>query len=109
MLAEADHGEVLVPECLQALPLCIRNGCDELSVLAWFRFGLRQRVCAHAFRSIPTPQHNFQPMLPVQKQFENSGENGYVRNQTVQKDLLDYARVVVRDGTTERTRWQLRV
>jgi superfamily II DNA/RNA helicase len=35
------------PESLQALPLCIRNGCDSLTSLAWFRFGYRQRICAH--------------------------------------------------------------
>ena len=100
---EADQGAVLVPECLQALPLCIRNGCDELSVLAWFRFGIRQRVCAHALSD--------RYPLPAQL----AGDTA--RAETVRKlrrewlreepddihDLLDYARVVVRDGTTERT------
>jgi hypothetical protein len=38
-----------IPENLQALPLCIRNGCNSLTSLSWFRFGFRQRVCAHAF------------------------------------------------------------
>ena len=45
-----------IPETLQALPLCIRNGCDNLDVLAWYRFGFRNRVCAHAFaRAFPLP------------------------------------------------------
>ncbi|NTX14567.1 DEAD/DEAH box helicase [Myxococcus sp. CA056] len=35
------------PETLQALPLCIKNGANALDVLAWFRFGYRQRTCAH--------------------------------------------------------------
>jgi hypothetical protein len=39
--------EFKLPESLQALPLCIRNGCDSLNTLTWFRFGYRQRVCAH--------------------------------------------------------------
>lgn len=48
----------LIPEELQALSLCIRNGCNSLSVLAWFRFGIRQRVCAHALHSeLPIPIH----------------------------------------------------
>jgi len=38
-----------LPESLQALPLCIRYGCDTLEVLAWYRHGYRQRACAHAF------------------------------------------------------------
>lgn len=45
--SEQDGEEVSVPEALAALPLCIRNGCDSLHVLSWFRFGYRQRVCAH--------------------------------------------------------------
>ncbi|MCI0536540.1 MAG: hypothetical protein L0Z50_15075 [Verrucomicrobiales bacterium] len=48
---------VPVPDALAALPLCIRNGCHSLSTLAWFRFGLRQRVCAHAFAEVfPVPE-----------------------------------------------------
>jgi hypothetical protein len=45
-----------IPEPLQALALCIRNGCDTLDVLAWYRFGFRNRVCAHTFaRTFPLP------------------------------------------------------
>jgi len=36
------------PQALQGLPLCVRFGCDSLETLAWFRFGFRQRVSAHA-------------------------------------------------------------
>lgn len=47
----------LVPEALQGLPLCVRNGCRSLEVLAWYRFGFRQRVCAHALASaFPMPE-----------------------------------------------------
>ncbi len=46
-----------VPEALQGLPLCVRNGCDSLEVLAWYRFGFRQRVCAHALaRAFPASE-----------------------------------------------------
>ena len=42
------------PESLQALPLCVRFGCNSLETLAWFRFGFRQRVGAHALaRALP--------------------------------------------------------
>jgi len=45
-----------VPDALQALPLCIRNGCDSLDSLAWFRFGYHQRICAHALaKELPIP------------------------------------------------------
>jgi hypothetical protein len=43
-------------ESLQSLPLCIRNGLDSLDTLAWFRFAVRQRACAHAFSKLfPIP------------------------------------------------------
>lgn len=57
-LATAEkHGTTeSIPESLQALPLCIRNGCNSLGTLSWFRFGYRERVCAHSFESVfPVP------------------------------------------------------
>ena len=49
-------GTPQVSEKLQALPLCIRNGCDSLGNLSWYRFGYRQRFCAHALeRAFPVP------------------------------------------------------
>jgi superfamily II DNA/RNA helicase len=46
-----------IPETLQALPLCIRNGCGSLGSLSWYRFGYRERVCAHALEaSFPVPK-----------------------------------------------------
>ncbi|MFZ5497062.1 MAG: DEAD/DEAH box helicase [Verrucomicrobiota bacterium] len=45
---KVDEPEFVLPEALQALPLCIRYGCDSLGVLAWYRFGYRQRHSAHA-------------------------------------------------------------
>ncbi|MFN0075537.1 MAG: DEAD/DEAH box helicase [Prosthecobacter sp.] len=41
------QGATTPPQALQALPLCVRFGCDSLETLAWFRFGFRQRVSAH--------------------------------------------------------------
>lgn len=51
-LALNEHGvyeekSTEIPEELQGLPLAIKNGCDSLETLAWFRFGIRQRVAAH--------------------------------------------------------------
>lgn len=44
------------PQTLQALPLCVRFGCNSLETLAWFRFGFRQRVSAHTLaRAFPLP------------------------------------------------------
>lgn len=49
-------GTPQVSEKLQTLPLCIRNGCDSLGSLSWYRFGYRQRFCAHALeRAFPVP------------------------------------------------------
>jgi hypothetical protein len=55
----ADAGTAVpLPENLQALPLCIRYGCDSLDSLGWFRFGYRQRMCAHVLaRAFPVPSH----------------------------------------------------
>ncbi|HDX9635621.1 TPA: DEAD/DEAH box helicase [Bacillus cereus] len=45
-----------IPESLQALPLAIRNGCNSLGALSWFRFGIRQRKCAHVLEeNFPVP------------------------------------------------------
>jgi hypothetical protein len=52
----AAGSSVPLPETLQALPLCIRYGCDSPDTLGWFRFGYRQRICAHALaRAFPVP------------------------------------------------------
>ncbi|MGN7894240.1 DEAD/DEAH box helicase [Bacillus sp. 22475] len=46
-----------IPESLQALPLAIRNGCNSLGALSWFRFGIRQRKCAHVLEeTFPVPE-----------------------------------------------------
>jgi hypothetical protein len=52
------QGAAATPESLQALPLCIRFGCNSLETLAWFRFGFRQRVSAHLLaRALPLPSN----------------------------------------------------
>ena len=52
----AADGAISLPESLQALPLCIRYGCDSQDTLGWFRFGYRQRICAHTLaRAFPVP------------------------------------------------------
>ena len=51
------NGETLSAPSLQALPLCIRYGCNDMASLAWFRFGYRQRTSAHALATtFPPPQ-----------------------------------------------------
>jgi hypothetical protein len=44
----ASDPSALVPRALAILPLCLRHGCDREDVLAWFRYGCRQRMAAHA-------------------------------------------------------------
>ena len=50
------QGAAKPPQALQALPLCVRFGCNSVQTLAWFRFGFRQRVSAHALATaFPLP------------------------------------------------------
>lgn len=88
-----------IPESLQSLPLCIRNGCDSLGTLAWFRFCIRQRVCAHAL----------QKEFPVPDDIPNDSERAnwvkkrrkyWLRNDEniVDKSLLYYAKIVITSG-----------
>ena len=48
-MRETAGEEFKVPDTLAALPLCIRNGCDSLKTLSFFRSIYRQRICAHRF------------------------------------------------------------
>lgn len=46
----------VIADDLGALPLAIRYGCHSVQTLSWFRFGFRQRVCAHALQAaFPIP------------------------------------------------------
>jgi hypothetical protein len=56
ILAGAHQESSTLPESLQALPLCIRNGCDSLGTLTWYRVGYRERIAAHEFeKNFPVP------------------------------------------------------
>lgn len=47
-----------VPEVLQALSLCIRNGLNSIEMLAWFRFVIRQRTCVQILQQkFPVPNN----------------------------------------------------
>lgn len=99
----AERPGISVPESLQALPLCIRNGCDSLDVLAWFRFGFRQRMCAHALaEAFPLPADvagdaaRAQAVRDLRREWLRAEPNG-------DASLLDFARVIVKDGSSERT------
>jgi hypothetical protein len=98
----SEHAGVAVPEPLQALPLCIRNGCDSLDVLAWFRFGFRQRTCAHALAAaFPLPDDVVSDAGRAQAVREMRRE--WLRAEpTDDALLLDFARVIVKDGSSER-------
>lgn len=50
------QGAAAPPQALQALPLCVRFGCNSVETLAWYRFGFRQRISAHALAAaLPLP------------------------------------------------------
>ena len=50
------EGVTAPPQALQALPLCVRFGCNSLESLAWYRFGFRQRIGAHVLAAaFPLP------------------------------------------------------
>lgn len=90
-----DSNEEHLLEALQALPLCIRHGCDSLGTLAWYRFGYRQRICAHAL------QHEF----PVPQEVSNDSERAeWVRqarrnwlssDEVYENPLINSAKVVL--------------
>ncbi len=100
---EAEGSPSTCPEALQALPLCIRNGCSTLDQLAWFRFGFRQRACAHAFAqafSIPAGILDD----PGRAQFVRSTRRRWLNDFGPDSDpLLTCARTIILDGSSERT------
>ena len=88
-----------IPETLQALPLCIRNGCDSLGTSSWYRFVYRQRVCAHALEAA----------FPVPKDLKTDGERARWVRQTRGEwlsgeltakayPILNYAMTVIEEG-----------
>ncbi len=102
-LAE-EHPEATVPEALQGLPLCIRNGCSSLDVLAWYRSGFRQRVSAHALaEAFPIPP--FIDNDADRATFVRKARRAWLNDRPVDGEplgLLDYARVVRLDDSSER-------
>jgi len=100
-----EHPETPVPEALQMLPLCIRNGCNSLDVLAWYRFGFRQRVCAHALAAeYPMPPEavtDAERASAVRKASRQWLADDPLDDKPL--NMLDFARVVQLDGTSERT------
>lgn len=103
---EDEHPGIAVPEALQALPLCIKNGCDTLNTLAWYRFGFRQRMCSQALAmKYPIPLEFTQDT--ERRSFVRKAKRKWLDEvQTVRPSdfgLLDFARIVVLDGASERS------
>lgn len=98
----SEHPELTVPEALQALPLCIRNGCDDLEVLAWYRSGFRQRVSAHALAdAFPLPPDIFGDAERA-RAVHHAKRIWLGEPAVTSSSLLDFARVLVVDGNSER-------
>lgn len=95
--ATADTG-TSVPEPLAALPLCIRNGCDSISTLAWFRFGLRQRVCAHELaRFFPIPPDIADDISRSQWVYDMR-RMWLANTDLIESDVLTAARTIITSG-----------
>jgi hypothetical protein len=91
------NGETLSAAPLQALPLCLRYGCNDMASLGWFRFGYRQRISAHALASsFPPPQEMTEVEL---SKWIRSTMSKWVAGEIAVSDerrtLLDHARTVV--------------
>lgn len=94
-----DQGKANVPETLQSLPLCIRNGCDSLGTLTWFRYGYRQRSCAHAFqRAFPVPQDLQDDSSRIAWVQQTRREWLAGNQQFPLEPLLDQARIIVTEA-----------
>ncbi len=99
---EAEQPEVVPPDDLKVLPLCVRNGCDTHTSLSWFRFGFRQRACAHAFaRVFPLPQDATDDRSRAA--FVRETRRQWLATEAEEPPgLLDHARVVIKEGSSER-------
>ena len=89
--------ETLSSPSLQALPLCIRYGCNDMASLAWFRFGYRQRASAHVLATtFPPPQEMTEVEL---SKWVRSMMGKWLANDIAiadnQRAVLDPARTVV--------------
>ncbi|GAF96340.1 unnamed protein product, partial [marine sediment metagenome] len=87
-----------IPETLQGLPLCIRNGCDSLGSLSWYRFGYRQRLCAHALErvfSVPRELANDTARANWVRQTRREWLSGRITADN--EPILAYARTVIQE------------
>lgn len=91
-----------VPEELAALPLCIRNGCNSVGTLAWFRFGFRQRVCARELQehfTVPDSIVSDSERAKWVRKKRADWLNG--RTQVIETSLLVAARKTITDSGNE--------
>jgi len=97
---DANKTGAIVSDTLQALPLCIRNGCDSLGVLAWYRFAYRQRVCAHALqRAFPVPE-NLKTDVEIWAWVSQARRAWLAGEQDMSEEpLLAHARVVITEAS----------
>ena len=93
----ASDPSATVPRALAILPLCLRYGCDTDEVLAWFRYGYRQRMAAHALAvrfplNVPSDDEALREAVHKKRREWLSDEDER------EGDTLRAARVVVRSG-----------
>jgi hypothetical protein len=100
-LLEHEHPEMSAPESLQALPLCVRNGCNSLDVLAWYRFGYRQRVSAHALAGAYPLPPDVRGDGARQRAVSDLKRRWLYGAPVGEPTLLDWARTIVLDSSSE--------
>jgi hypothetical protein len=90
-----------LPDVIQGLPLCIRNGCDSLGTLSWYRFGYRERVCAHALqRAFPVPDDLSGDS--ARAEWIRQTREGWLAGGIPTEDpLLEHARIVIEKGSDQ--------
>ncbi|MBV6505493.1 MAG: hypothetical protein ILNGONEN_01055 [Syntrophorhabdaceae bacterium] len=99
--SENEENNSSTPVNLQSLPLCIRNGCDSLSTLSWFRFGYRQRVCAHALaKAFPIPKSLIDDAARAKwvRQMRQKWLNDRIKVDEKTNPLLGYTKIVIEEG-----------
>lgn len=90
--------ETALPDALQALPLCVRNGCNSLGVLSWYRFGYRERVCAHAFQTTFPLTDDLPDDSARAEWVRRKREQWLAGREQAEVQVLEYAKIVIQEG-----------
>ncbi|MBZ0116546.1 MAG: DEAD/DEAH box helicase [Sandaracinaceae bacterium] len=95
----ASDPDATVPRPLAILPLGLRYGCGSDDVLAWFRYGYRQRAAAHALArhfplAVPTDDEE-----ALREAVHAKRREWLADDDDLDDDTLRAARVVIQSGS----------